>query len=178
MKLSDAHKHYLLSEQIINPALVNIIVNGAISWLSLRNADIIYYWQDTPIGPDLLLTGFLLPFIMTMINSRLVAGKVYKGDLDHIPPVDFGPQGWYRRPIFMRSLYLGGLGVLLFAVPTVLILPNIWPAPLSLWGVVMFKAVWAAVLAVLVCPVIAVWAIESASTKKQRNERTQRLHRR
>ncbi len=168
MKLSDAHKQYLLSEQIVNPALTNIVANGAISWLSLRNAEMINYWKESPVGPDLLLTGLLLPFIMTMINSRLVAGKVYKGDLDHIPTVEFGPNGWHRRSIFIRSLFLGVLGVLLFAVPTVLILPRIWSAPLSLWGFVIFKAVWAAVLAVLVCPVIAVWAIESASDKRRK----------
>lgn len=167
MKLSEAHKQYLLSEQIINPALVNLVANGAISWLSLRNATMIYYWKESPLGPDLLLTGFLLPFIMTMINSRLIAGRVYKGDLDHIPTVKFGPRGWHSRPIFIRSMFLGVLGVLLFALPTLLILPLIWPAPLFFWGVVVFKAIWAAVLAVLICPVVAVWAIQSASEERR-----------
>ena len=104
MRLSSEHKRFLLSEQLIAPAAINFLANGAISWLSLKNASEIRYWAASSIGPDLLMTGFLLPFIMCMINSRLVAGKVYSGALDHIPPAEFGPDGWHRKPILVRHL--------------------------------------------------------------------------
>ena len=163
MKLSSTLERYLLSQQIIAPALINVVLNGLISWLVLRSAESIRYWEPSPIGPDLLLSGFLLPFITSMISSPLIARKVRAGGLERIPVAEFGPATWHRRSVLFRSLFLGALGVLLFALPTVLVLPLIWPEPLSLRGFVVFKALWSATLAVLVCPVIAVWAIQSES---------------
>lgn len=167
MKLSSTIEHYLLSKQIISPALINIVANGAISWVAFKNAELIRYWDAVPVGPDILLTGFLLPFIMAMINSRLIAVKVHAGEIERIPVADFPSQGWHQCSIFSRSFFLGVLGLLLLALPTVLILPLIWAEPLSLWGFVLFKALWAAVLTVLVCPVIAVWAIQSVSEQER-----------
>lgn len=126
----------------------------------------INYWQASPVANDLLLTAFLLPFIMCMNNSRLIAAKVYKGELDDIAAFELGERGWYRRSVFVRSAFLGVLCVVVYAVPTVLILPVTWAEPLSIWGFVSFKAVWAAVLTILVCPFIAVWAIADASVEK------------
>lgn len=163
MKLSGPLGHYLLFKQTIPPALINIVANGAISWVAFRNAESIHYWDTVPVGPDLLLTGFLLPFIMAMINSRVIAGKVRAGEVKRIPVADIAPLGWHRRSIVTRSFFLGSLGLLLLALPTVLIMPLFWAEPLSLWHFVAFKALWAAVLTILVCPVIAIWALQSVS---------------
>lgn len=167
MKISSTLKRYLLFKQVIPPALINIVANGAISWIAFKNAELIRYWDTVPIGPDLLLTGFLLPFIMAMINSRVIAGKVVAGEIERIPVADIASRGWHRRSIVARSFFLGALGVSLLALPTVLILPLFWVEPLSLWHFVVFKALWAAVLAILVCPVIALWAILNVSEQER-----------
>jgi hypothetical protein len=63
----------------------------------------------------------------------------------------------------MRGLFLGGAGVLFGAAPIVwaLSLGRTQPFPVS--SFVVFKAVWAGMLALLVTPVVGWWALASAS---------------
>jgi hypothetical protein len=166
IKLSKSHKLYLLIEQLAVPAILNLLINGFIGWLTFRHSEAINIWTSASIGNDLLLTGALLPFIMSMINARLVAGKVHKGKIAPFPKDDINSDGWHNRSILLRSLLLSAFGLLFFTVPTIFIVMQIWAEPISLWDFVIFKGIWAAILAAIVSPVIAIWAITDASAHK------------
>ena len=161
--LTDSFKRYLVTEQMIKPGVLNLLANGLIAWLVFRQAERIAFWTHSAIAPDLVLTALLLPFIISMINSRVVFNKVVAGELARIASVDSDGQGWHLRSILFRSTFLGLVCVVLYAIPTVLVLPMVWDEPLRLWQFVLFKSVWAAILAIVVCPMVALWAVRSAS---------------
>ncbi len=170
MKLSKSHKLYLIKEQLLVPAILNLLINGLVAWLVFRNSEAINIWASSSIGSDLLLTGALLPFIMSLINSRLVAGKVHKDKIAPFPKEDINANGWHNRSILLRSLLLGALGLLFFVLPTLFIVMQVWAEPISLWDFVIFKALWAAILAAIVSPMIAIWAIADASARKYKTK--------
>ena len=160
-----AFKRYLMVEQSFKPALINLILNGLIAWVVFRSAVRMTFWSESAIGTDLLLTAFLLPFIVAMVNLRVVANKARKGELVWFNELSFTNSGLSRRSILFLSVILGCVGVIVFAGPALLVLPWFWPEPLQLWDYVVFKSVWAAVLAALICPIIAVWALQRAGQR-------------
>jgi hypothetical protein len=165
MQLSNTLKQYLIVKQALVPALVNLVLNGLISWLVLRNVASITLWGKPSIALDLLLTAFLIPFITCFINSYTIAKSVRSGKVEKLDaPLRYFTL-WHLTPIYARSFLLGLIALVCVGVPTVLLLETLWVEPISLWQFVIFKALWAGTLAAVVTPIIGLWAIANTSHK-------------
>ena len=112
-------------------------------------------------------TTFLLPFITCLVVTRLARGMVEKGKL---PPL-----AWRRtdhatlgrlpaRPV-TRGLVLGLAGLIAFAPVVVWSFAALEVRDLGLWSFVAFKALFAAVLAAIFTPLIAMLALGDASPR-------------
>lgn len=145
------------------PGLLNLVLNGAIAWLIMRHNEVLTLWDEGPVGPDLLITGFLLAFLSCLIVSRVIRGQIEKGDLPRLDPLHVDANGLHRRPPLVRSLVLGVIGLVAGAVPAIALLDWLGAAPMTLGGFVAFKAVWAGLLAAAISPFIAWWALLAAS---------------
>lgn len=163
MRLSAAHRRFLLVDQGAVPALFNLVLNGAIAWLLFRTASEIPLWGESSAGVDLLATGFLLPFLTCLIVSPLVLRQVRAGTLPALPANALPVAGWSGRSPLVRGVALGAAGVALAATPTVFGLALLGPQPLEPWPFIGFKALWAALLAAAVTPLIGWWALAQAS---------------
>ena len=163
MELSDRHRHFLWIEQGLHPLGINIVLNGAIAWLLLRAHETVPLWGEPSMGIDLLATGLLLPFIMCQIVSRVIAKQVRDGKLPPLPASQIGAQGLHRRSITVRALVvtLFGFGCGAAPVVAILTLANAEPAPFA--GFVIWKGVWAGLLAMVLSPPIAWWSLSAAS---------------
>ena len=163
MELSDRHRRFLLIEQIAVPTVINLVINGLIAWAVFRSAAAIPLWGESSVGIDLLVTGFLLPFLTCVIISSGVVRQVRSGKVPPLPSSQFPLSRWFERSSSMRGLLLGAAGVLLGAAPIVWALSIGKAQPFPVPSFVVFKAVWAGMLALAVTPFIGWWALASAS---------------
>ena len=167
MELSDRHRRFLLIEQGAIPTVFNLVLNGLIAWALFRSAAAVPLWGESSVGVDLLATGFLLPFLTCVIVSAVVARHVRAGKVPPLPPGQLPHSRWFLRSSSARGLFLGCAGVLFGAAPIVWALSLGRAEPLPVASFVGFKAVWAAMLALLVTPVVGWWALASASRVRE-----------
>ena len=139
--------------------ITNIVFNAIIAWLLLKGGADLTLAGENSFAVDLLATGFILPFIVTLIiiplNKRQLARQT-------LPAISLDPDQWlqamlgrFPQGLFMRAVCFGLIGMLLLAPLTLL--------PLWLLGVEqftpaaysIFKGIWAgAVAALLAIPMI------------------------
>ena len=163
MELSERHRHFLFIEQGLHALGINVVINGAIAWLILRGHDSIPLWGESSMGVDLLATGVLLPFAMCQIVSRVIAKQVRDGKLPPLPAEQITTHGLHHRSIMIRSLILTLFGFVCGAAPVVALLTLADAGPVPVTAFVLWKAVWAGLLAMVVSPPIAWWALSAAS---------------
>jgi hypothetical protein len=143
------------------------VINGVIAWAILRAHAEIPLWGEASVGVDLLATGFLLPLLTCLIVSRLIASQVRGGKLPPLASDQIGSRGWHHQSILKRGLFLGVVGVVLASAPVVAALEIAHAQPIELYTFVGFKAVWAGLFAAVLTPLIAWWALSSASMSLQ-----------
>ena len=159
--MSPAQRRYLLLEQGVGAAGFNFLLNAAIAWLIFRGAEMVPLWGQQSIAGDTIGTSIILPFLTCLIATRLVRGHVRSGK---VAPLGWSRDtqpwlGWLPRGTLARGLALGGAGLLVFAPPVLLAHVALGVTQHGLARFVVFKASFAAAEALVVTPLVALWAI-------------------
>ena len=166
LQLELAHRRFLLIEQGVGAAIFNLLLNGAIAYFVARSLDTVPLWgRDVSIAGDTIFTTFLLPFFTCLFVTRLARTQVEKGKL---PPLSWRrtSHATLRRlpaRTSSRAVVLGLAGLIGFAPVAVWTLVALEVDTLGFWSFVTFKALFAAVLAALFTPLIALIALGDAS---------------
>jgi sterol desaturase/sphingolipid hydroxylase (fatty acid hydroxylase superfamily) len=163
MTLTDRHRHFLLIEQGLVPVIFNFLLNGLIVWALFRTVELVPLWGKSSVGIDLLVTGFVLPFLTCLIVSTIVSRDFRAGKIPAIPNNQLPLSKWFQRSLLVRGLFLGILGVIFAAAPIVWALDLGQAQPLAVSSFILFKAVWAALLAMVFTPIVGWWALANAS---------------
>ena len=155
------HTRFLVLEQGIGSALFNLLLNAGIAWLLFRHLDVVPLWGQQSISGDTLGTCFFLPFFTGLIVTALVRRRIRAGKLQRLEWTRASHPwlGWLPPGSTKRAAVLGLACVLVVGPLTLLGLEFASISELSLRGFVIFKALFAAVLALLVTPVISLWAL-------------------
>ena len=158
--MSPVHRRYLLLEQGVGAAVFNFVVNAAIAWLMFRTQDEVPLWGQQSIAGDTIGTSLLLPLITCLVVTPMArrhvrAGRVAALEAQRVP-------GWLPRGTAARAVVLGIVCMVAIAPLTLLGVALLHVAPLGMWKFVLFKASFAAAEALLVTPLIALWAIADA----------------
>ena len=167
MALSDLISASCSSSRARFPRVFNFALNGAIAWALFRSAEEVPLWGESSVGVDLLATAFLLPFLTCLIVSAIVARHVRDGKVPPLAASSCRNTRWFERSALSRGLVLGAAGVVFGALPLVWALTLAQAQPLAVSAFVTFKAAWAAMLALLVTPVIGWWALANASRARE-----------
>ncbi len=159
--LSPEQRRYLLLEQGVGAAVVNFALNAGIAWLLFNRLASVPLWGSQSIAGDTIGTCFFLPFFTALIVTPLARSRVRAGTL--------AAPGWsveshgllarLPRGTVRRAAYLGGACAVSVAPLTIAVLDGLEVTDLQFWSFVTFKATFAALLAVLVTPLIALYAI-------------------
>jgi hypothetical protein len=163
MMLSDRHKRFLIIEQGVVPTIFNFVVNGLICWTLFRTAELVPLWGESSVGIDLLVTAFVLPFLTALIVSAIVSRELHAGKLPPLSSDQLPLSGWFKRSSFVRGLLLGICGVIFAAIPLIWALDLGQAQPFTVSSFILFKAVWAGLLAMIFTPLVAWWALANAS---------------
>jgi len=155
------HARFLLLEQGLGSAVFNLLLNAGIAWVMFRHLAVVPMWGQESIGGDTLGTCFFLPFCTGLIVTALVQRRIRAGKLAPLewtrtshPWLNWLPPGTTKRSALL------GLGTLLVVGPLSIL--ALWSASVSelpLHHFVAFKALFAAALALLVTPIISLWAL-------------------
>ena len=159
--MSSAHLRFLLLEQGVGAAVINSLLNGAIAWALFRSIERVPLWGQQSIAGDTIATCFFLPFITALIVTPLIRKRVQGGALAALGwtrethPV----LGWLPSGTAARGLVLGIACALVVGSLSVWALGRLDVRELAFWPFVAFKAAFAAGLALVVTPVISIWAL-------------------
>lgn len=157
-----AHRRYVLIEQGVGAAIFNLLLNGAIAWFMTRSLERVPLWgTTTSIAGDTIGTTFLLPFFTCLIVTRLARGQVTSGRL---PPVSWrrdshAALGRLPARTLPRALVLGLATLIAVAPVAVWALTALEVNDLAVWHFVTFKALFAALLAAIITPIVALGAL-------------------
>lgn len=155
------HRRFLLLEQGIGSAIFNVVLNGLIAWALFRHLEVVPLWGQESIVGDTLGTSFFLPFFTALIVTPLVRRRVRKGGIDGLgwTRESHSLLGWLPPGTFRRAATLGFLTLIVVGPLAVLALHLFSVEQLAFWSFVAFKAAFAGALALLVTPVISLWAL-------------------
>lgn len=160
-ELHAQHRRFLLLEQGVGSALLNFVLNGVIAWVVFGSLERVPLWGEQSIAGDTIGTAFLLPFFTCLIVTRLARGQLRSGKL---PPLAWSRAahpalGLLPRGTFARALVLGVICVAVAAPPSLWLLGHLGVDDMSSSGFIAFKAGFAALLAAIVTPLIALCAL-------------------
>jgi len=118
-------------------------------------------WGQQSIAGDTIGTSLLLPLITCLVVTRLARGHVRSGK---VAPLGWSRDthptlGWLPRGTVARAFVLGLSCTVALAPVTLSVLALLHVANLSFWRFIFFKASYAALAALFVTPIVALWAI-------------------
>jgi hypothetical protein len=138
---------------------INFPLTAAITWLTAPPLPTVPLWGMTSIAGATFGTAFILPFLTSVIVSRVVRHHVRGGRLAALmPPPDLAIP-WAERTSVRRGVRLGLASMILAAAPTVLIFALAGKTQLARVPFIWFEAAFAAALGAVVTPLIAWWAL-------------------
>ena len=164
--MGSEHIRFLLLEQGVGAAVFNFFLNGLIAWVMFRGLETVPLWGQQGIAGDTIGTCFFLPFFTALIVTALVRRRVRAGG---VAPLGWTreshpPLGWLPVGTGRRGLVLGTICAILIGPVTLWLLVHAGVVELPFWTFVGFKASFSAVLAFIVTPIIALWAITSPAS--------------
>jgi hypothetical protein len=169
-ELLPEHRRWILLNALLIGAVINLLANGGIAWISVIGQHKIPLWSvpliDKPSTiTDTVGTLFLLPLITCLLCTTAVWHDVATGRL---PPLT-GTAGLGKLSAKLpatrlrRGLVLAVLCTAVLAPVSVLVLVALNFAGLSVAQFVLYKAVLGIVLGAIVTPVVAVLAMADSS---------------
>jgi hypothetical protein len=163
--MSPVLRHYLVTEHAIGAAVVNFVLNGLIAWLAFGHLEVVPMWGQQSIVGDTIGTVFVLAALTCLIATRIVRWHVSTGKAPAGP--SDGDWALLRKlpaGLGVRSLVLAGVVTVVVAPVAVGLLAASGLDGLSLRSFVLFKAIFAALLAVVVQPAVALRALMETGT--------------
>ena len=158
--MTDIARSHLKHEVLVG-GVSNMIFNGLIAWLLLRNGPALVWGGQHSFAVDILATGVLLPLIVALIVIPLQRKKLRAGN---VPSINLGQNSFCQRfadrlpaKTFESALIFGLLGVSVIAPVTLagfylLGIEQVVPLAYAL-----FKGIWAGIIAgILVIPMVLV----------------------
>jgi hypothetical protein len=169
-QLPATQRRWILLNAIAITAVLNLVINAAIAWLSAAGTTRVPLWA-TPIvgGPstitDTVGTLFVLPLITNLLVTTAVRRDLRHGRLTHLnhpesdrPILRALPRSGTRRGVGLGVCCVAGLGP---AAVAILIATD--PVGLSVTGFVLYKAILGVTLGTFVTPMIALRAMADDS---------------
>jgi hypothetical protein len=161
--LTPAQRTFIVNEQTIAPAVFNLLLNAGLGWLVFRKLEGVPLWGDPSLAGDILGTMLILPFLTGLIVTPLVKRAARTGKVAWLSfaPSEHPILRLFPRSVWLRSLLVGFASMLLVGVPLVGLLSLLGVESWSVGTTVIAKGLYAALIAGLVTPYIALYALAS-----------------
>jgi hypothetical protein len=171
--LNAAQRTFIVNEQTIVPAVFNLALNAGLGWVVFKKFESVPLWGDPSIAGDIVGTLFFLPFLTCLIVTPLVKRAARAGKVEwlSIAPGEHPVLRLFPRSVWLRALLVGLASVVLFGVPLLGLLALLGVEGWSVSTMVSAKGIYAALIAALVTPYLALYALaggeEPAAPREQ-----------
>lgn len=148
-----AHRTLLFGQAAFGLVL-NFFLNGAVAWWTFPPVATLPLWaRGNCVGGDTIGTSFFLPLVTCLILTTVVRRMLRAKRIDSVPrsALPIGIRFWPQH-LVGRGAMVGLLSILLCALPTLALLTQFGIESMSRGEVTTFKALYTAVLGVLVTP--------------------------
>lgn len=174
--LSSVNRRWIVRYALLMTAVVNLLVNGLIAWLTTIGRHHLGLISVPLVGAPSLITDTLgtfviLPITTSILCSAGVRGYQRRGLLDPTTLAGHGPMRWLvRLPSgdLRAGFVLAGLSVALFAPGSCALLVGLVSGGVSRQAFVIYKALLGVALGALVTPVVAIRAMSQDSASSGR----------
>ena len=168
MKLSPQQRSFILFEQILIPFVINFAFNAFDAWLVFRHFSPIPMWTLPGVALDLVSVIPGLPFLLCLITTPLVKRAARLGKVGTLP---HGPSAYpllKRLPShnFWRACWLGTAANLLISPLLLGALLLLGFDRLSVDAYVVLKGTLCGLLAAIVSPIAALFALAQFSVQR------------
>lgn len=160
------HRQWVWLNAIVITAVINVIANAVIAWVSVLGMDDVPLWSVPLIGGtstavDTVGTFFVLPFLTMMFTSLAIHREIRRGAFPPIAAVDDRVPLMWLLPerMFRRALTFAAVCLVVLSPPALLALVVIDPGTISTSAFITYKIVLGVALGALVTPVIAIGAM-------------------
>jgi hypothetical protein len=159
--LNAAQRTFIVNEQTIVPAVFNLALNAGLGWVVFKKFESVPLWGDPSIAGDIVGTLFFLPFLTCLIVTPLVKRAARTGKVEwlSIAPGEHPVLRLFPRSLWLRALLVGFASVVLVGVPLIGLLAVLGTASWSVGTMVIVKSIYAALIAALVTPYLALYAL-------------------
>lgn len=158
--LSLSHRRLLIGQAVAG-VVFNFFFNGALAWWTFPPVKTLPLWaQGNCVGGDTIGTGFFLPLITSLILTPLMRRSLASGAVAGIDRARL--PGWIRflpANFVGRGALVGLFCALTIAVATAGLLTGAGVAGMSRGQVAIYKAVYTAILGLLVNPLFGYRAL-------------------
>lgn len=163
--MTAAHWRWIITRAVVVTALINLVVNGALAWISSRGQRVVAIWSPPFLRPstvtDTLGTLFLLPLVTTVMCSLAVRRDTHRGTLPRLEPgsvlvrvVDGAPAGLLRRAVVLGATSVLTLGPIATALIAIIHFGDI-----RTMTFVLYKAILGVTLGLAITPIVAAVAM-------------------
>lgn len=161
MQLSDSQRKFLIQDQAIGSGIFNLLLNALIAWLTFRKLPAVPISGDPSITGDVIGTMILLPLLTCVIVTPLVRKAVQAGKVEPLHEDTSARRmvRWLPSNSFLRGLALGFISLALFGPLLLGAFMVAGVQTMSVGGYVFIKALYAAALAAVNAPVIALYVL-------------------
>lgn len=139
-------------EQMVGAAVVNAAINAALAWLLFRQLPQVPFLGEQSIVGDTLATALLLPPLLCLVATPTFRSMLARRAV--LRPAQLPAASRLPQQPLLLGLLLGLVALLTLAPATLCLLQRLQVESLSLGGFVLFKAGFAALLAVLITPLV------------------------
>lgn len=150
--MSEALGSHIRRETAVN-FTINALINGLLAWWLLKHKAMLSLWGEEGFGVDLIVTAFIMLFMVASIVILLNRKKVTQGNLP-VHQWDAGStlQNLLRklpRKLLLLALCFALFGALVAAPLTIFVLQAVSVTELTPLNYAIFKGVWAGALVAL-----------------------------
>jgi len=160
------HWRWVWLNAVLATAVINVLANGVIAWLSVLGMDDVPLWSVPLVGGtstavDTVGTCFVLPFLTMIFTTLAIRRELRLGAFDPVPASDDRAPLMRRLPrsLGRRALVFAALTTLGLGVPALVAVAAFAPATISSSAFITYKIVLGVGLGALVTPVVALGAM-------------------
>lgn len=164
-QLPASHRRWIVLKALLATAAINVVINAAIAWLSVRSQQAVPLWgvplAETSTFWNVVGTLFLLPLITCVLTTAAVRRDVRLGSLASLSRLR-ATYGWLAAlpsALLRRGVVFGAATVAALAPPLVLALVASDFPELTRGEFIACQTTFAVALGALVTPVIALYAM-------------------
>lgn len=174
--LNAAQRTFILHEQTIVPAVFNLALNAGLGWVLFRQLQQVPLWGDPSLAGDIVGTLFFLPFVTCLVVTPLVKRAARAGKVQwlSIAPGEHPVLRLFPRSLWLRAAFVGFGSVLLLGAPLIGLLAALGVEGWSVGTTVIAKGLYAALIAALVTPYLALYALAGGDAPAAASEQPAR----